>query len=202
MGRCWDEGDGEGLDISYYLMDKQKVDFKNSLMLLRTYLESYEKGDILMYLPMAVELRKLICDKEPSLLSRVIPEIKLYKLHTVDLFERNPNPLSGLEHMMPGRLNLSRNPPTFNLLFTPTREKMELKSWTSQLFFNEGITIRELIKSVADKEAAHSDEKYNDTLLHCQKWTFNDTSCHVLGIYGISRFVYDLARTEYSKYLL
>lgn len=67
------------------------------------------------------------------------------------------------------------------------------------MFFKEGISIRELIKSVADKEAAHADRKYNDTLLHCKNWTFNDVECHILGIYALAKFSYDFITIEHNQ---
>lgn len=183
-------------------MNKEQRDFRNSITLLKSYLDVYQNGNVLMYLPMAVELRKLLCEKQPSpLVLRVVPGIKLYRLHTDNLFKSNPDLLAKLEHSMPGRIDLSKEPTTFNLSFAETQEKMNLDQWLDQMFFNEGITIRELIKSVADKEAAHADKNYNTTLLHCQNWTFNDISCHILGIYGISKFIYDLVTIEYSNYL-
>ena len=182
---------------------KQGEDFKNSIQLLGSYLDSYEDGNALMYLPMAVELRKLLCEKhgEP-LMGRVIPSVELYKLHSTELFGNNPSLLAGLQNFMPGSLSSSGHAlPTFNLLFSKKQEKMKLEPWVDQMFFKEGISISELIKSVADKEAAHADKNYNDTLLHCKNWTFNDIGCHILGVYSLARFIYDLVTMEYSQHL-
>ena len=183
--------------------EKQEEDFENSIQLLKSYLESYEAGNALVYLPMAVELRKLLCETHGKpLMEVVIPDIEFYKLHSTELFGNNPGLLVGLQNFMPGRLSYSgRTLPTFNLLFSKKQEKMKLEPWIDQMFFKEGISIRELIKSVADKEAAHADKKYNDTLLHCKSWTFDDIGCHILGIYSLARFIYDLVTMEYSQYL-
>jgi hypothetical protein len=179
-------------------------DFKNSMSLLKSFLDSYEKGDSLIYLPMAVELRKLLCEKQDSpLIERVIPGIELYKLHSTELFANNPNLLEGLQNFMPGRIALSPGKlPTFDLLISKQSERMKVELWVNQMFFKEGITVRELIKSVADKLAAHADKNYNDTLIHCRNWTFNDVECQILGIYGISKFIYDFVNLEYPEYIL
>jgi hypothetical protein len=182
---------------------KQEEDFKNSIQLLKSYLDSYEGGNVLMYLPMAVELRKLLCEKQGKpLMEQVIPDVELYKLHSTELFGNNPNPLVGLQNFMPGRLVFYEGKlPTFNLLFSQKQEKIELNPWVDQMFFKEGISIRELIKSVADKEAAHADKNYNDTLMHCKSWTFNDVECHILGIYALAKFIYDFVTIEHKQLL-
>jgi hypothetical protein len=182
---------------------KQEEDFINSILLLKFYLNTYEAGNALMYLPMAVELRKLMCEKQDKqLIERVIPDIELYKLHSTELLGNHPSLLVGLQNFMPGSLSFHEHKlPTFNLLFSKKQEKLKLQPWTDQIFFKEGISIRELIKSVADKKAAHADKDYNDTLRHCKNWTFNEIGCHILGVYGISKFIYSLVTTEYSQYL-
>ena len=180
--------------------EKQKEDFKNSIFLLKTYINLYEVGNSLIYLPMAVELRKLLCkNKEGALIKHIIPNIELYKLHSTEFFANNPNLLVSLDNFMPGRLSFSDDKlPKFNLLFSTKKEKIKLESWIDQMFFKEGITICELIKSVADKQAAHADRNYNDTLLHCKIWTFNDVGCHILGVYALSKFIYDFVSIEYK----
>jgi hypothetical protein len=187
------------------LNSKLTKDFKNSILLLKFYISSFESGNTLMYLPMAVELRKLLCEKQGGgpLLEQVIPGIELYKLHSTELFGNNPGLLIGLQNFMPGRLGvLEGKLPTFNLLFSQKREKIKLEKWVGQMFFKEGISICGLIKSVADKEAAHADENYNDTLLHCMNWTYNNVECHILGILSLAKFIYDLVTFEYPQSLL
>jgi hypothetical protein len=184
--------------------DKNKKDFNNSIALLKTHLQSFEEGNTLMYLPMAVELRKLLCEKNPSpLITRIIPHLKLYKLHSTELFKNNPSLLDKLVNFMPGRLDMTGNGklPRFTLSFSRDRELMGLDEWLDQMLFKENITIRELIKSVADKEAAHADVEYNGTLVYCNTWSYNDVGCHIYGIYGIARFVSDLISLEYGEYL-
>lgn len=181
--------------------DKNKSDLENSFELLAFYIKHYEEGRTNLYLPMAVELRKLLCEKDPApLITRVIPNFNLYKLNTTKIFEQTPSLLVGLENIMPGRLeNLENGITNFSLGFAKEKELMSIDNWVDQYFFNENITIRELIKSVADKEATHSDKNYNNTLLHCKNWSFNDTNCHILGIYAISKYLYSTFISEYSQ---
>lgn len=184
---------------------KQKEDFKNCISLLGSYVDTYEKGNPLIYLPMAVELRKLFAERqgEGPLLELVIPGIQLHKLRSTELFENSPSLLVGLENFMPGELSLNQyGVPTFNLSFTRNQIKLAAKEWVNQMFFKEGISVYELIKSVADKEAAHSDKNYNETLKHCKSWLFSETESHILGIYGLAKYVYDLVTIEHKEFLV
>jgi hypothetical protein len=186
------------------MSDKNRKDLLNSFELLNTYIQGYEEGNFLLYLPMSVELRKLLCENNPSpLISRVIPNLKLHKLHFSEILEKAPSLLDGLVNFMPGRLELStKKVARFTLLFTPNKEEMDLDKWVNQLFFKESITIRNLIKSVADKEGAHSDENYDTTLKHCDNWVFNDIRCHILGIYAIAKYLYTLLDLEYKQHII
>ncbi|MFA5132450.1 MAG: hypothetical protein WC444_03975 [Candidatus Paceibacterota bacterium] len=184
--------------------DKNKKDLLNSFELLNTYLHGYEEGNLLLYLPVSVELRKLLCETNPSpLISRVIPNFKLHKLHFSEILENTPSLLSGLVNFMPGSLKVSDNNTTlFTLLFAHNKEEIDLDKWVNQIFFKEGLTIRDLIKSVADKEGAHSDKNYDTTLIHCNNWVVNDTGCHILGIYAITKYLYTLFDLEYKQNLI
>lgn len=118
------------------------------------------------------------------------------------MLQDNPSLKVGLINIIPGRIyKTDHNITLLNLSFSKEKVLLGINEWVSQLFFAEKISICELIKSVADKEAAHSDNKYNSTLIHCRSWSYNDTNCHILGIYGIARFIYDLIINEYSDYL-
>lgn len=184
--------------------NKNKKDLLNSFELLNTYLHGYEEGNLLLYLPISVELRKFLCETKPSpLISRVIPNFKLHKLHFSGILENTPSLLDGLVNFMPGILNVSTNNTTlFTLSFASNEEKIDLDRWVNQIFFKEGLTIRDLVKSVADKEGAHSDKNYDTTLIHCNNWVFNDIGCHILGIYAIAKYLCTLFDLEYKQNLI
>jgi len=183
--------------------DKNKQDLINSFKLLETHIKTYEEGNFLVYQPMAVELRKLLCETNAyPLLDRVIPNFKLHKLNFAKILENTPSLLEGLQNVMPGRLEiLNKTVPVLTLLFSKGMEQMSVDDWMNQIFFKEEITIRELVKSVADKEGAHSDKNYNDTLLHCKSWSFNETESHILGIYAVSKYLLAVFRKEYEPNL-
>lgn len=127
-------------------------------------LQAYYAGDPYAYLPVAVELRKLLCEQkrgqDESLVLRDNPKFALHPLTKSSLPIDGPN------------VFLFRGPKSFNgrrsgylgSLFDETQHVMPLSEWREQQLVSQDITIRNLIKSVADKEAAHSDRDGNATL--------------------------------------
>ena len=135
---------------------KNKNDLITSFRLLGSYLQQFEEGKFFFYLPISVELRKLLCDtkdrKPSSLLNKVLPDAKLPKLHFTKIINGMPSLLNKLEHFMPGELITTQDGVMkFQLLYADPIELIDIDTWIEQLIFKDGITIRELIKAVADK---------------------------------------------------
>jgi len=55
--------------------------------------------------------------------------------------------------------------PFVERVFDERREPIELDEWLNQPFFSASITVRDFIKSVADKEGAHADSNWNEALM-------------------------------------
>ena len=128
-------------------MGKSEEDFAASVQLLDATLELYDKGLKDAYRAVATELRKLLCDGN-SLLPRVRPNFRLYKLHWTEVLDGCPLLAEGLEVMMPGLLTVSTNGDyRFELLFAKTRALMSIGDWVQQPIFSPKVTIRELINS-------------------------------------------------------
>ena len=121
-----------------------------------------------------------MCDGKLSLLPRVFKDIKLHRLHISKILLDCPSLADGLEHMMPGRLEIKDGRATFRLLFANTKEQIPLEDWINQPLFTSRITVWELIKSVADREAAHSDPKFNTTLEQARNFLYHKDYSHVL----------------------
>jgi hypothetical protein len=78
----------------------------------------------------------------------------------------------GLDHM-PGQLTVSTNGNyQFELSFAQSETLMSIDDWMQQPVLSPKISVREIIKSVADKERAHSDPDYNETLVKAKLVTF------------------------------
>jgi hypothetical protein len=168
---------------------KTEKDFKASVEVLRHNLNGFHSGTEECYRPVAVELRKLLCDNRKSLLPRARPEIKLHKLHWTEVLENSPTLAKGLTSIMPGKLISINGIGSFELTFARPEIEMEVQNWIEQPFFNIKITVKEIIKSVGDKEGAHSDKEYNDTLLFARTIKYIDKESHVAGIIGIGKYL-------------
>jgi hypothetical protein len=126
-------------------------------------LSVYYKGDPYAYLPVAGELRKLTCDtkrgRDSSLVLRIDPHIRFNALRAEQRhFDEKTIFLLPATIAM-GRRNHGKVSNLFNF-----RKELPLEAWRNQALLNSAITIRDLIRSVADKEAQHSDPQLNDTL--------------------------------------
>lgn len=176
-------------------MSKSEEDFQASIHIILGALEMYDSGLKDAYRIIATELRKLLCDKNP-LIPRVHPSFKLHKLHWTEVLENTPSLIDGLVVMMPGRLSVTSNGTYhFQLTFAKSATLIEPLEWVKQPLLSPSITIRELIKSVADKEGAHSDPDYNETLVQAKIVKYVQDDSHIptivaLGDYLV-RWLYD-----------
>ena len=144
---------------------KSMRDLEAALANMARSIQAYLQGDEYAYLPVAVELRKLLCDENrngyQSLVLRIHPAIAFHRL-AVD-----PSWID--EHTtlcIPARIEMGgRTRGVISRLFTEQSIPLALAAWREQPLLSRAITIRELIKSVADKEAAHSDLGLNSTLV-------------------------------------
>jgi hypothetical protein len=96
-----------------------------------------------------------------------------------------------MEFMMPGQLTVKRATGTyhFELTFAGPDKLMEPREWVRQPFLSPSITIWELIKSVADKEGAHSDPDYNDTLVQAKMVKYVKDDSHIPAIVALGDYL-------------
>ena len=170
-------------------MSKSEDDFQASVGVLQEALRMYDSGKRDAYRLIATELRKLLCDTNP-LLPRVRPRLKLHKLHVPGVLDSCPSLGEGLEVIMPGQLSISRDGTyDFELAFAQPITLMEPTEWVRQPFLSPSITIWELIKSVADKEGAHSDPDYNETLVRAKMVKYVRDDSHIPNIVALGRYL-------------
>ena len=77
------------------------------------------------------------------------------------------SPLSSSNSFLPSldyRADTCRGATWSGIPFDSEGDRLSIVDWLNQPLFNEEITVGELVRSVADKEGAHSDPDYNDTL--------------------------------------
>ena len=177
------------------MVNKTLKDYQASIRILKMNIDLFYSGFFDAYRVIAAELRKLLCDshkgQDISLLPRVFIEFKPHQLHNTDLFRRHPSLLDGMERPIPGRLHmLPTGVKKFELLFDEPVVRLNLNEWLDQPFFSKDITIRELVRSVADKEAAHSDPVDNDTLTATRSYLYGgETESHIFAVVGIAEYI-------------
>ncbi len=125
-------------------MSKTSEDFRASLAILEANLELFAGGARDVYRVIAVELRKLMCDRPQPLLLRVFKEVPLHKLHITGLLESIPSFADGLHTHIPGRLTRdATGRAVFALLFDKSKDRLPLREWVQQPCMNTRITIRD-----------------------------------------------------------
>ena len=176
-------------------MNREKAieDLVASRNIMQSNIELFHKGHKDVYRVIAVELRKLLCDGRSSLLPRLFSTIKLHPL-------RGASPGSDLSDLM--ERAVFRMPSLVEFdgkggskiieLFDPTKEPINIDVWLSQSLFNKDITIENLIRSVADKEAAHSDKYYNETLKFTKSIKLVSEDIHKQHIVAIGEYVLEV----------
>jgi hypothetical protein len=170
-------------------VSKSEDDLRASLDVMAASIGNYRTGVTASYRVVATELRKLLCDRNP-LLPRIRPRLRLHKLHWTQVLEGCPTLADGLEVMMPGRLCVSASGDSyFELLFAKSTELMAVEDWIQQPFFSPSITVRDLIKSVADKEGAHSDPDFNETLIRSKLVKYAHNESHMIAVIAIGEYL-------------
>lgn len=143
---------------------KSAHDLEASLSVLAENVRLYCTGNVHAYRPVAVELRKLLCDtqrgKDNSLIIRLFPDLRLHPLlgdqTRIDEFTTL---------YIPGTIRSGGHAKAkISPLFNEAVAALPLDEWLRQKLFDKDTTIRDFIRSVADKEAAHSDLSYNSVL--------------------------------------
>ena len=143
---------------------KSLHDLEASLSVISTNIAAYHTGNTHAYRPVAVELRKLLCDTmgktDNSLIKRLLPDFRLRPL------AGNQSKIDEHTTMyIPGQISFDgRGGGSLSQLFNENAPSLILDEWLEQKLFDFTTTIRTFIRSVADKEGAHSDPAYNKVL--------------------------------------
>lgn len=161
-----------------------------SLQVIGVNVNAYYGGALHTYRPIAAELRKLLCDtksrRDISLLPQCFPSMQLH-------------PLIGSQSMVdehtvlyiPGRMGFDgKGGSDIQVLFNESGQMLSVQDWLDQRLFSYNITLRDFIRSVADKEGAHADMEFNDTLRLTKSALFpGDESLEAKAIVAIARYI-------------
>jgi hypothetical protein len=171
------------------MSNKAIEDFIASRNILNVNIRLFHEGHRDLYRVIAVELRKLLCDGKNSLVPRLFPNTRLHPLRG-----RLPEHLKeGLVLSIPSMIEFGgQGGSRIMELFDKRAELIPLNEWLSQDLFNKHITIQELIRSVADKESAHADKQFNDTLHFTRSIKLVTEDLHKQHIIAIGEYILEM----------
>jgi len=184
-------------------MHKALDDLKHSINILEANIRLFHDGNISSYRVVAVQLRLLLCDGKNSLIPRVFSNVKLHPVWGSMTKEQDEewkrkfgrSFKDGLVFQMPAMVSFDgKGGSRIQKLFDEGREPLGMEEWLDQDLFNERITIRQLIKSVANKESAHSDRDYDDTLRFTKSIKLVDQDIHIKFIVAIGEYILKLLK--------
>jgi len=181
-------------------------DIRDSIDILETNIRLFHEGKISSYRVIAVQLRLLLCDKS-ALIPRLFDNVTLHPLFGGITKQQDEewkrkfghSLKEGLVFHMPAMVEFDgKGGSKIIKLFGEDREPIELNEWLDQDLFSPDITIRELIKSVADKMSAHSDPEYNDTLAFTKSIKLVGEDIHIKFIVGIGEYVLKMIKAAFE----
>lgn len=188
--------------------DKLQDDYQDSVKILRDCVSFCNQGAMHYYRSIAVELRKLLCDAKNSnggLLQELFSNEGFHPIQRslTDLPRPDSPPETEdskwiLTFALSGEILLSR--PGIVRIFDESKPKIPVSEWLEQPIAFLGpeedagfVTIRNLIKAVADKEGAHADKTLGPVLRLTQPFKINAgrgvVSLHKEYIIGIGEYV-------------
>jgi hypothetical protein len=167
--------------------NKAKDDLSAAVEILKANIILYRQGKSQLYRVVASQLRLLLCDGKQSLLPRLFNDIRLHPMTGYALNKKRDEvwktrfgkTLSeSVLFQQPFQVYVGEGGVRITELFNERLEPIPLEEWLNQPIFKNWLTVRELIRSVADKEAVHSDSSYNDTLNFMLASTLNGKAIH------------------------
>ena len=182
-------------------------DLKHSMNILEGNIRLFHEGNISAYRVIAVQLWLLLCDKKP-LVPKVFPDVMLHPLLDYITKEEDEERKrkfghsieEGLVFQMPAVVRFNgKGGSRIEVLFDEHRQPIELEEWLDQDLFNQKITIRQLIKSVRNKEAAHSDNDYDETLKFSKSIKLVNEDIHIKFVVAIGEYVLKILKNVISK---
>ncbi len=148
-------------------MNRKKAwnDLQATLNNLEDSISLFRKGRRDQYRSVAIGLRTLLCDKNTALLG-IFPRAAFHPLNgfAARLAVKQSYLLENLVFSPPGIINSDgKGNVRIEKLFWKGNLLL-LEQWLNQPLISKRVTLREFIKSIADKEGKHLDKEYDSTL--------------------------------------
>ena len=193
---------------------KSIADLMAARSVLNSSVRLFHEGQIHMYRVVAVELRKLLCDGKNSLVPRLFSAARLHPIRGYMSSEERAaykrrfgrDPWEGLAFRMPAVVSFDgEGGARVTEIVDKSKQPITIDEWIAQPLFNAQITVREFIRSVADKEGAHSDRSYNETLLLGKHVSLAEQELHPPTMIALAEYiasVLDVAIAQIPSHLL
>jgi len=175
-------------------MNKKKTltDLNDSIEQIDFSVEQFRQGKKSFYKTVAVQLRLLLCDVSgrKSLLKRIFSQSAFHPLRGNLLTSLDDDLKKSLVFYSPALINFDGKGGTkIESLFNINGKPLFLEEWLNQNLLSLNINIGQLIRSVADKEGAHSDPDYDETLEFTNLIRISNDSSHSQYIIAIGEYV-------------
>lgn len=200
------------MDMRRRRQRKALEDLTNSMAILESSIKQFHGGETAMYLVIASQLRLLLCDshrgKDISLLPRLFKQVELHPIWGSMTKEQDEewkrefgySSSNGIVFQMPAMVSFNgRGGAKVEVLFDERREPIDLNEWLDQILFSKEITIRQLIRSVANKVAVHSDEDYGKTLATTKSVKLVDEDIHIKFIVAIGEYILRILKHQIDR---
>jgi len=177
---------------------KSKVDFERALNIIEDCCKLVFQGKIDHWVSVAVQLYILLIDrgnKKGPLVEAFYPNITFhpilgYQPNDAKFAISKLNEFHGPDNTLyPGKIRVKNGKFYPIYVFDERAVPILRKEWLNQPYISGKITIKELLKSVRNKEGAHSDEKYDETLVKTRFFMIAGISIDVIGIASIGEYI-------------
>ncbi|MDP3149350.1 MAG: hypothetical protein Q8N83_09515 [Ignavibacteria bacterium] len=163
----------------------------DSVKILKSSIQLYDEGQKEFFKIISGQLRLLLCDtnknKDNSLVNKVFFNFELHPL-SFQIPEEKP----GMTILFAMSGTLTSNSTRIFDIFDLTAAKIPLEKWLEQKIFDTTVSLRGLIKSVADKlGGAHVDSNLNETLQKTSTTFINEDTSHSIYLLEIARYIVD-----------
>jgi len=178
-------------------LKKAIEDLTASVNILESNIDLHHQGNRYAYRVVASQLRLLLCDGKNSLLPRLFIPLKLHPILgyiTKQEDEKHVKQFGkslydDLVFQVPFEIYVDKGLSKIAKFFDEEKEPIGFKEWIDQPLVTTEMTLKDLIKSVADKEAVHSDKNYNETLKFHKSRRLEGDESHKAIIISIGEYV-------------
>lgn len=166
-------------------------DFEASLHCLTDNVDLFDRGRVHAYRSVSVELRKLIADADlkECLAYKILGDFELNQSRTARMIERSPGLANGLQVSIYGPITISGTGVKMSPDFAAGGKRIPLSIWRREPFLAADISVYQLVRSVADKEAAHADDEYDAILKRLARIRLGDEVARAHIVVSVGRYL-------------